>query len=76
LRLAYACTFNKSQGQEYDRILIDGTQDTFSHGHLYVALSRAKDAANVAVFVPDKCIMTETPVLVSYCYKELLIDNP
>ena len=42
LRLAYSITFNKSQGQEYDNVLLDLRNSPFAHGHLYVGLSRAK----------------------------------
>lgn len=40
LRLAYAITIHKSQGQAFDNIIID--PDCFAEGQLYVAISRAK----------------------------------
>jgi hypothetical protein len=40
LRLAYALTMNKSQGQTLNKVVIDLTTPPFSHGHLYVALTR------------------------------------
>jgi ATP-dependent DNA helicase PIF1 len=50
LRLAYAMTFNKSQGQTLHRILLDTTYPPFCHGHLYVAMSRVTNYANIRLF--------------------------
>lgn len=74
LRLAYAMTFNKSQGQQFLRLLVDTTRDTFEHGHLYVALSRAIVAANVACYLHGVDIIDDMPIVQSICYRELLID--
>jgi ATP-dependent exoDNAse (exonuclease V) alpha subunit len=40
IRLAWAVTIHKSQGMTFDRAIIDIGRGTFSHGQLYVALSR------------------------------------
>ena len=50
LRLAYSMTFNKSQGQEFEKVLVDIRNNPFTHGHLYVALSRIRVASNIRVF--------------------------
>jgi ATP-dependent exoDNAse (exonuclease V) alpha subunit len=49
LRLAYAMTINKSQGQTLSHVGLHLEDDVFSHGQLYVAFSHAKAAANVKV---------------------------
>lgn len=42
LRLAWAITIHKSQGQTYQSIAIDLTDGAFAHGQTYVALSRCQ----------------------------------
>jgi ATP-dependent DNA helicase PIF1 len=51
LRLAYAITINKSQGQTFDKIALDLRTPVFSHGQLYVALSRVRAMENLCVRV-------------------------
>ena len=41
------------QGQTLDRVVVDLTQDCFMHGHLNVAMSRIRDAMNIAVYVSE-----------------------
>jgi len=48
---AYAITCNRAQCQTLDFVGFDATVPVFSHGSLFVALSRARAAAaNVAIF--------------------------
>lgn len=42
LKLAYAFTIHKAQGQTYDSVILDLNSHIFAPGQLYVALSRAK----------------------------------
>ncbi|KAL1928886.1 hypothetical protein VTP01DRAFT_2672 [Rhizomucor pusillus] len=52
VRMPFAMTINKSQGQTLDRITICLPTPVFSHGQLYVALSRATSPENITVFFP------------------------
>lgn len=47
--LAIAITINKSQGQSFDEVGIYFNKALFSHGQLYVALSRAKNKQKIFV---------------------------
>ena len=42
IRLAWAITVHKSQGQTYNSVVIDMGRGAFAHGQTYVALSRCK----------------------------------
>jgi ATP-dependent DNA helicase PIF1 len=53
LRLAYAMTINKSQGQTLSHVGLHIANDVFSHGQFYVAYSRAKAPTNVKVQLPN-----------------------
>ena len=48
---AYTITINKSQGQTFDHVGVNLQTAVFSHGMLYVALSRSRDARNIKVHV-------------------------
>eukprot|EP00116_Pleurobrachia_bachei_P000295 sb/3460557/ len=51
LRLAYALTINKAQGQEFETVGIYLPSPVFSHGQLYVAFSRAKRFSGIHVHI-------------------------
>lgn len=42
VRLAWALTIHKSQGQTYESVAVDMSDGAFAHGQTYVALSRCK----------------------------------
>ena len=73
LILAYCVTYNKSQGQEYDTVLIDVRNQPFAHGHLYVALSRVKNADKVLLFCNNEQIIDNIPHLTNVVYDKLLL---
>ena len=49
VRLCFAMTINKAQGQSFDVVGVDLRLPVFSHGQLYVALSRVTNVHNIAV---------------------------
>ncbi|KAJ7568854.1 hypothetical protein O6H91_01G050600 [Diphasiastrum complanatum] len=54
IRAAFAMTINKAQGQTMDTIGLYLPHPVFSHGQLYVALSRVQNAASLRVLIIDK----------------------
>lgn len=52
LRLAWAVTIHKSQGKTFDRVIIDIGSGTFSHGQVYVALSRCTSLDGIVLKKP------------------------
>lgn len=63
LRLAWAITIHKSQGLTFERAIIDA-QAAFSHGQVYVALSRCKTFEGMVLSSPlsQNAVKTDTTV--------------
>ena len=61
-------TVNKSQGQSLSHVGIDLCQPMFTHGQLYVAMSRATNVSNLTVLLPDSAKGKTTNVV----YPEVL----
>ena len=53
LRLAFAMTINKSQGQSLTYTGLDLHTPVFSHGQLYVALSQCTSLSRIYVLFPE-----------------------
>ena len=51
--LSFAMTINKSQGQSLKHVGVYLPQPVFTHGQLYVALSRVKIMEGLKIYVPD-----------------------
>ncbi|KAJ2913726.1 hypothetical protein MD484_g6699, partial [Candolleomyces efflorescens] len=71
VRLAFALTINKAQGQSVRYIGVDLRVPVFAHGQLYVALSRATSRHRVKILLPDDETGCRTTNVV---YSEVLID--
>jgi hypothetical protein len=53
VKLAFALTIHKAQGQSLKRTAIYLPQPVFSHGQLYVALSRSGIPENTQILIPN-----------------------
>jgi len=53
VRLAFVMTINKSQGQGFAKVGIYLPKSVFTHGQLYVALSRASAAKDISLFIEN-----------------------
>ncbi|CAI0427051.1 unnamed protein product [Linum tenue] len=58
VRLCYAMTINKSQGQTLEKVGIYLPEPVFSHGQLYVGVSRVKSARGLRILIQNP---TEIP---------------
>ena len=67
VRVCYAMTINKSQGQTLDHVGLYLERPVFTHGQLYVAMSRVKRSRNLKIFTGKKESTTRNVV-----YKEIL----
>ncbi len=52
IKLAWAVTIHKGQGMTFERVIIDIGRGTFSHGQLYVALSRCTSLNGIVLKKP------------------------
>lgn len=52
LRLAWAVTIHKAQGKTFPKVVIDVGHGTFSHGQIYVALSRCTTLEGIVLKRP------------------------
>jgi len=59
---AYAITINKGQGCTFEKIGINLTEHCFTHGQLYVALSRTRNFQNITVLLPENQFQTRNIV--------------
>ena len=69
-------TINKSQGQTFDLVGICLPKGVFSHGQLYVALSRVGDPAGVVLCAPGAPTDDHGAVFTTnVVYKEVLLPT-
>ena len=62
LRVAFAMTINKSQGQTFERVGLYLTQPVFTHGQLYVGFSRVRSLDRIHVKLPQRTNRTANVV--------------
>jgi ATP-dependent exoDNAse (exonuclease V) alpha subunit len=71
VRLAFAITINRSQGQSVKYVGLDLRTPVFSHGQLYVALSRVTTKRNLRILLPTDNLDSHTNNIV---YEEVLLQ--
>jgi ATP-dependent DNA helicase PIF1 len=76
LQLAYAMSFHKSQGQTIDMVGIDLRTDCFTHGQLYVGLSRVRSPNDIRVLVQEDRVHDGVAYTKNIVYEDLLLDCP
>jgi ATP-dependent exoDNAse (exonuclease V) alpha subunit len=70
VRLCFAITINKSQGQTFDHIGVDLRYLVFSHGQFYVAASRVSSALGLHILLASNRLTTTENVV----YPKVLED--
>ena len=68
VKLCFAMTINKSQGQSLKYVGVDLRQPSFMYGQLYVVLSRVTSLSGIPVLLPESSNTTNNVV-----YPELLL---
>ena len=69
IKLAYSMTINKAQGQSLKYVGIDSRTPVFTHGQLYVALSRCTTFSKISILLPTIEQTTTTNIV----YPEVLL---
>jgi len=69
VRLAFAMTINKSQGQSVEYVGINLQISVFSHRQLYVVFSRCTSSLNISVLLPEQS--QESRRTLNVVYKEV-----
>lgn len=70
VNLAFAMTINKSQGQSFANVGVDLRKPCFTHGQLYVALSRARSASSIKCIIDKSNTVQQT---VNMVFKEVIL---
>ncbi|CAG8626578.1 7032_t:CDS:1, partial [Scutellospora calospora] len=75
IRLAFALTINKFQGQTIPRVGLYLSEHVFTHGQLYIAFSHAQSQHNIKVLVKNANVpSTQGTFTCNIVYKEILQD--
>jgi ATP-dependent DNA helicase PIF1 len=75
VRIAFAMTINKAQGQTLKRVGVYLPQPVFSHGQLYVAFSRVRRATDLRVCVEGSAVRgrdSDGVTILNIVYSEVL----
>ena len=69
VRHAFAMTINKAQGETFSNVFIDLRKNVFTHGQLYVAMSRVRTWNGLKILIVSE---TDNKVK-NYVFKEILL---
>ena len=75
LQICYAMTINKSQGQSLQKVALFLPKGVFTHGQLYVALSRVTSPQGLKLFIDD-ADGNNTNITQNVVYKEVFYNLP
>lgn len=73
IMIAYAMSGHKSQGQTIDFVGADLRTDCFTHGQLYVLLSRVRSPQDVLVLVLERRVHGGVAFVKNIVYEDLLL---
>ena len=75
-------TYNKSQSQSLQKVLLDIIHPPFSHGQLYVALIRVRDCKKIAIYLTEEQLIESCdsptgymPTVNNIVYQDVLYLN-
>ena len=71
-RIAYAMTVNQSQGQTLHTVGLNFRDDPFSHGQLYVVLSRARGRQHIHCLVQPQRVLDNIAYVANVVFPALL----
>ena len=71
VKVCFAMSINKSQGQSVDHVGLDFRNAVFTHGQLYVAISRVTSVHNIKAIWDPRFAQ---PVTKNIVYPEVIID--
>ncbi|WOH04715.1 hypothetical protein DCAR_0624127 [Daucus carota subsp. sativus] len=75
LQICYSMTINKAQGQSLERVGLYLPKSVFTHGQMYVAVSRVTSPQGLKMFI-DSDQATPTDVTRNVVYKEIFYNLP
>lgn len=75
LQICYAMTINKSQGQSLEMVDLFLRKSIFTHGQLYVAISRVTSHKGLRIFIDDDSGQSMTYTL-NVVFKEVFYNLP